>query len=159
VIYIGMEDPGDLNALDELSFRTGLKVRGVMVAPTELWETLDRSYRHVVEDQAAPDGPPDPGDTEPHLGAGLEPTEDRDALLPRSSAPRSPAMTPIGRLQPREEEAPTEAPEPSPEAGSAPGRVPTRTILRALTQLLLEKEVIGRDELRERIQAVADRED
>jgi hypothetical protein len=68
-------------------------------------------------------------------------------------------MTPIGRLQPREEEAPTEAPEPSPEAGSAPGRVPTRTILRALTQLLLEKEVIGRDELRERIQAVADRED
>ena len=53
VIYVGMEDPGDLAALDELRFRTGLKVRPVIVAPTELWETLDRSYRRLVE---APDG-------------------------------------------------------------------------------------------------------
>ena len=99
VIYIGMEDPGDLNALDELSFRTGLKVRGVMVAPTELWETLDRSYRHVVEDQTAPDAPPDPGDTEPQLGAGPEPTDRPRAAAREGGADRGARVVAGGRVR------------------------------------------------------------
>lgn len=134
VIYIGMEDPGDLNAIDELSFRTGMKVRGVIVAPTELWETLEASYRRDAAPEPAPEpepGPtPDLADTAPHLGVS-QPLDERDALLPRSAGP-----------QPR----------------SGGSRVPTRAILQALTQLLLDKQLIERDELLARIRDVHERE-
>jgi hypothetical protein len=40
-----------------------------------------------------------------------------------------------------------------------PRDVPTRTILRAVTQLLLEKQIVGREELLERVRALAAREE
>ena len=103
VIYIGMEDPGDLTALDELGFRTGLKVRPVIVAPTELWETLDRSYGDLAEAPEAPpsETPTDPGDTAPHfVNLGSETRDDRDALLPRSKAPAPVSATPVRTSRP-----------------------------------------------------------
>ena len=161
VIYVGMEDPGDLTALDELSFRTGLKVRPVIVAPTELWETLDRSYGHRVEapDAGRPGTPTDPGDTEPHLAnEGSKTADERNAMLPRSWAPTPASASPAGGASARSHD-PTEKIPATPSSGSATSRVPTRTILRALTQLLLEKELIDRDELLQRIQAVQERND
>lgn len=129
VIYFGMEDPGDLTAIDELSFRTGMKVRVVIVAPTQLSETLERSYGRLAAPGQAPartTQPSDePGDTKPHL-EGVSPPVTAERAVP---PPRS------------------------------PGRVPTRAILQALTQLLLEKEIIGREELLRRIEAVRARED
>jgi type IV pilus assembly protein PilB len=160
VIYVGMEDPGDLAALDELRFRTGLKVRPVIVAPTELWETLDRSYRRLVETAARPAATPtDPGETAPHLAnEGSETADERDALLPRSQAPNPASVPPTGASSARRDDRTQEAP-PTPSSESGSGRVPTRSILRALTQLLLEKELIDRDELLQRIQAVEERSD
>jgi type IV pilus assembly protein PilB len=161
VIYVGMEDPGDLAALDELRFRTGLKVRPVIVAPTELWETLDRSYRRLVEaPDARPSGTPtDPGETAPHLAnAGSETADERNALLPRSWAPNPASAPPTGGSSARPDDRTQESP-PTPSSESGTSRVPTRSILRALTQLLLEKELIDRDELLQRIQAVEERSD
>jgi hypothetical protein len=123
VLYLGMEEPGDLEAIDEVSFRAGLKVRPVTLAPSQLWAALERSYATESSPSAAAplaETPVESGDTAPLL-ASLE-----------NGA--SPAAQP-------------DAP--------APPTVATRTILRALTQLLIEKQVVGREELLERVRALA----
>lgn len=53
-LYLAMEDPGDLAVLDDLAFRTGLQVKPVMMAPSELFEGIDRYYRDAVEGEATP---------------------------------------------------------------------------------------------------------
>ena len=44
VLFLGMQDPGDLESLDNVSFRIGWKVRPILVAPSELEEALERYY-------------------------------------------------------------------------------------------------------------------
>jgi type IV pilus assembly protein PilB len=127
VLYLGMEDPADLEALDDISFRLGEKVRPVLVMPTELEEALKRHYHWAAK-----------ADSE--------------------AASRAAAAEPEVVEMPSEEE-----PEASPvQADSEPaeGRqakqaaVQPDAILRALTQLLVEKGVITRDELVARVSAV-----
>jgi len=43
-LFLGMEDPSNIAVLDDLSFRTGMEIRPVMVGPTELGEAIDRYY-------------------------------------------------------------------------------------------------------------------
>ncbi len=43
-LFLGMEDPSNLGVLDDLSFRTGMEVYPVLVAPSELAEAIDRYY-------------------------------------------------------------------------------------------------------------------
>ncbi len=43
-LYLGMDDPSNLEVLDDLSFRTGLEIRPVMVGPSEIGEAIDRYY-------------------------------------------------------------------------------------------------------------------
>lgn len=43
-LFLGMEDPLNLAVLDDLSFRTGMEIRPVIVGPTELGEAIDRYY-------------------------------------------------------------------------------------------------------------------
>ncbi len=52
-LYVGIEDPGNLSVLDDLSFRAGMEVRPVMVCPSEIWEGIDRYYRHPALDADA----------------------------------------------------------------------------------------------------------
>ena len=40
VLYLGMEDPADLEAIDEIRFRLDSKVKPVLVAPSELDDAL-----------------------------------------------------------------------------------------------------------------------
>jgi type IV pilus assembly protein PilB len=44
VLFLGMQDPGDLDSLDNVSFRLGWKVKPILVAPSELEEALERYY-------------------------------------------------------------------------------------------------------------------
>jgi hypothetical protein len=44
VLFLGMQDPGDIDALDNVSFRIGWKVKPILVAPSELEEALERYY-------------------------------------------------------------------------------------------------------------------
>lgn len=53
LLFVGMDDPSDLKAIDELSFRIEQEVRPVLVAPTELEEALQRNY-HRARRAAAP---------------------------------------------------------------------------------------------------------
>ncbi len=43
-LFLGMEDPSNLDVLDDLSFRTGMEIHPVMVGPTELGQAIDRYY-------------------------------------------------------------------------------------------------------------------
>ncbi len=72
VLYLGMEDPTDLAVLDELAFRTGLKVKPVLVGPTQLTETIERHYHKLEwddDDEGLPtatfETPIEAGDTAP----------------------------------------------------------------------------------------------
>ena len=60
VLYVGMEYPSDLAAVDDLSFHAGGGIQPVLVAPSELHEAIDRYYR-----PSSKEGPSsvDPDDT------------------------------------------------------------------------------------------------
>jgi hypothetical protein len=159
VLYLGMEEPGDLEAIDEVSFRAGLKVRPVTLAPSQLWASLERSYE--VENGGGASGAPlaetpvDSGDTAPLLNG---------ALLQGASTPAPPAP-PVAEapLLDLLSEGVAEASETERAArlgpDGKPRDVPTRTILRAVTQLLIEKQILGREELLERVRALAARDE
>jgi hypothetical protein len=214
VLFLGMEDPTDLQVLDDLAFRTGIEIRPVLVGPDQLTDAIERYY-HRLEWEAESD-PGDevgtlvePGDTAPLVfqPSAEEPPEIGPEMLqsvpapapaavpapgatpsvaPESEAgfefaeplPTGPRVDPDGEPLPREgsaqpelevdpedsgqfgqflvdapEEPPRRTPEvePQPTAPPKPRDVPTRTILRAVTQLLIERKVLTREELMETI--------
>jgi type IV pilus assembly protein PilB len=53
-LYVGVEDPGNLEAFDDLAFRTGMLIKPVMVAPSELYEAIDRCYHRSTAAEARP---------------------------------------------------------------------------------------------------------
>jgi hypothetical protein len=146
VLYLGMEEPGDLEAIDEVSFRAGMKVRPVTLPPSQLWASLERSYEVEAGRGvgAAPlaETPVDPGDTAPLANGALFPG-------PPAADPLAEALGAAGES------------ERNPQGGpdGKPRDVPTRTILRAVTQLLIEKQVLGREELLARVRALAARDE
>jgi len=44
VLYLAMQDPADLEALDDVGFRVGCKIKPVLVAPGELEEALKQHW-------------------------------------------------------------------------------------------------------------------
>lgn len=45
-LFLGMEDPSNIEVLDDLCFRTGLEIQPVMMGPTELVKAIERYYTH-----------------------------------------------------------------------------------------------------------------
>jgi type IV pilus assembly protein PilB len=247
VLYLGMEDPTDLAVVDDLSFRTGLKIRSVLVGPSQLADAIERHYHKLEwqdeQERAAAEfeTPVEPGDTAPlvfqpelpdaraprvlgpemierdplpdlrpvsdadgqfefappsepppterslppaggrptphpalrHLGPEFivegtptPPPKPAQAAPPPAPAPApaQPAASPGAKpqmprpsaLPPRKPAAPAAAAPAAAPNPAKPREVPTRTILRALTQLLIEKDVIARAELLERIRSLDD---
>jgi type II secretory ATPase GspE/PulE/Tfp pilus assembly ATPase PilB-like protein len=54
VLYLGMQDPADLEAIDDVSFRAGCRVKAVLVAPSELEEALRQQYQYASDEQTSP---------------------------------------------------------------------------------------------------------
>jgi len=171
-LYVGMEDPSDLAALDDLGFRTGLEVSPVLVSPSELFEAMDRFYHR---DQGRAIGLSDEVGTAPEDGlrAGVDATPVvQESLFPE-----------ISEIEESEGDAPGEAeteassdagsevtgdvaaeaepepvhPEPVPPVES-PDEGTNRMILRALCHLLIEKGVIAREELQQLVQSIQQQE-
>jgi type IV pilus assembly protein PilB len=137
VLVLGMEDPTDLQALDDLSFRLGQKVRPVLVAPTELEEALHRHYHWTGPVQDALPLPVDPAPASDTDGTAIELPS-----LDEAAATFDPDRS-------------SEAVEPSRKRDAdGTASVESRVILRALSQLLVEKGVISRDEFVERLRRV-----
>jgi len=125
----------------------------VMVAPSELCEAIDRCYR----------------------GLGTGPFEELEIAPPETTSPEPPADLGADKaaLEFGEEEefafvdeipgAETAARPPAPEspnAGSASkAEASNRVILRALTQILIEKDLVGRDEFYARVRQIQDAEE
>lgn len=167
VLHLGMEDPTDLGALDDIAFRTGLKVRPVLVGPSSLADAMDRHYRTLSYEAAGED---------PDFEMALEPEDTAPLVfMPAKPSARAadPDPTPPAPLQPPEpsrpapetaDSAPAASADPGfelgpefmldPPASRRPREVPTRAILRALTQLLIRKGVITREELMKTVQSL-----
>jgi type IV pilus assembly protein PilB len=168
-LFLAMEDPSDLEAMDELAFRIGQKLRPVLVAPTELEDALQRHYHGATLMGGCTDALPPvrvsqrPDPEEAETAPELPPL---DTLLAPELEPSAVDSDPD----------PDPEPEPAPEPDSLSGAaldpqvapadeadsdrelsqgLEARVILRALAQLLVEKGVISRDELAERLRSIA----
>lgn len=184
-LYLGMEEPADLDTLDALQLRTGFEICPVLIGFRELDDGLRRFYgvradarvepewvptgelvgpeclRHGDEALVAPPEPPSAQTSPPPEAHASEPAPEPETATPGvpSSAPAS-AM-PAG-LDPEEsfEVGVTVGPgasEASPRARAS--EVSTRRILKALTQVLVEKGILTREELVEQVNALAERDD
>jgi type IV pilus assembly protein PilB len=159
-LFLAMEDPSDLEAMDELSFRIGEKLRPVLVAPTELEDALQRHYHGAALMGST--------DALPPVRVSQRPDPEE--------AETAPELPPLDMLLAPELEPSAVGSDPEPDSGSLPGtaldpkvapvdevasdREPSRglearVILRALAQLLVEKGVISRDEFAERLRSIA----
>jgi hypothetical protein len=153
VLYLGMAHPEDLRIIDDVSFRAGLPVRPVVVGPLQLSAAIGAFYRgegpHPVESTATDAGTSDLAET---------PLSDGDTA-PVISGPAKVASEPpkeVGAAAEREDRGAADHGigaelMTAPLQSRKPREVPTREILRALTQLLIEKDVISRSELMERV--------
>lgn len=164
VLYLGMDDPTNLAVVDDVSFRTGLRVRPVVAGPLQLRRAIAAHYRGSAPTPsfartratlAEAVLPPD--DTAPLLPGGVRPVLEPP---PKAREPASPPVRPApsGGAQgqdsaAREGEAPTAA------DLARPRQVPTRDILRALVHLLIDRDVITREELMRAVQALAGSEE
>jgi hypothetical protein len=158
VLYLGMADPGNLRVVDDVSFRTGLPVRPVLVGPIQIRTAIAAFYRgegprpipRYEVTAALPETPVAPGDTAP-----VFPDLQEVGAEPRSEDP-------VVRGHDRDESADCAVDERAesgsrPAVGEKPRDVPTRDILRALTRLLIEKDIIEPQELLERIASATKR--
>jgi hypothetical protein len=147
LLYLGMDDPTNLTAVDDVSFRTGFGVRPVLIGPVQLREAIAAYYHGDGSPPGSEAGiseaPVVPGDTAPVLPEEGRAVEEAWSLEPEEPPPQ-PAVDPAPVSQ-----EPVEVP-PAPK----PRDVPTRQILQAVTRLLVEKGVLRREELLERIRSV-----
>ena len=148
-----MAQPEDLRVVDDVSFRAGIPVRPVLFGPIQISTAIAAFYRGESPPAEGEDGasalaetPIVDGDTAPVFNDLQKAVaESLDQVEPKARDEDGDVTVP----QLDEE---TEPP-PPPAPVEKPRDVPTRDILHALTQLLIEKEVIGRQELLERVAA------
>lgn len=153
-LFLGMEDPSDLAVLDDLSFRTGMEVRPVMVGPTELGEAIDRYYHDRKKAGAPSSDPVRAGDM---IGVGSLRVVTDDTAHP-GTAPAPESMEPVE--MPASRDTHIELPESSvvPYSGlvddvarAIEETERTRIVAKAIAQLLIEKGLLSLAEIQDRI--------
>jgi type IV pilus assembly protein PilB len=138
VLYLGMEDPLNLQAIDDLSFRIGMRVAPVLAGPLQLRTAIARYYGRGAHLESGhgielSETPLTAGDTAPLVVH----VRDHDEVRGRGAGP---ARTAAERSEPPPAERPRD--------------LATRDILRALTRLLIQKDLIRREELLAAVRAV-----
>ena len=123
-LCLGMENPCDRLALEDIARHAGMAVAPVIVAASELAMAIDRLSREVG--------------SAPADALGEELDDITESLAPRLLAP---LLAPLQKLEERDK----------PVKPVNPGEADTRIILQALTQLLIESDLIDRDVLMRRI--------
>jgi hypothetical protein len=144
-LYVGMEEPGDIDRLDALQLTTGLTVCPVLIGFGELDAGLRRYYGIHADGEHAPDE----DDAGFEIGGagrvGPDCLRHGDEDLASEARP-GPALAKSAAA-----EAPGDA---ARDKDDKPGEIPTRQILQALTQVLIEKGVLTRDELLTQVRAL-----
>jgi hypothetical protein len=105
ILFVAMEDPSDSLSIDQIALATGMKVRAVLVGPTELEEALQRHYHWASltgESPAWLDGGPTPAGDAPQAEASPEPAARRaPAAVAEAPGPASdPDPDPDAELEP-----------------------------------------------------------
>jgi type IV pilus assembly protein PilB len=145
-LYVGVEDPGNLAAFDDLAFSTGMEIKLVMVGPSELCEAIDRCYHRTPTDaptqpsvpvvapgteelarhwsQAAPDPAPDPPEEQVLRTVAASSAAAEAAGGPITGPPASPtsvasAGPPGSASEPAADQPTSTAPEPDAPAPAA----------------------------------------
>ncbi len=172
-LYVGMEEPADLNQLDALQLRTGMTVCPVLIGFGELDAALARYYGVGLDPPGRPEddqgfeigGPRQVGpDCLRHGDEALE--ADAEAEAPAPPAEASAAPTAESPAAPRAvAEATTAGPaaeKPDASDAGSPSvkmnEVPTRQILQALTLALMDKGVLTPDDLKARVRSLQGRD-
>ncbi len=146
-LFLGMDDPLNLDVLDDLSFRIGMPVRPVVVAPSELNEGIDRFYRELVDPNTF---------VKPHAGL---PQEDEPASRDNQLETTLVDVAVTGQAPAPVRDRPG-VPTSSTFAGAANlGEAPTRLILRSLIQIMVEQGLVDSDDLLARVQALQNEEE
>lgn len=138
-LYLGMEDPSDVEALDDARFSSGLPVVPVMVSHSDLVHAISRSY------PGASPPPPREIPAQPQERMGNEPISARTALRepPSVSAVEFERRIASSEAAPRREPAGAGA-----EGGLAEiQKVSSTEMLKALTQVLIQKGLVTSEEL------------
>ena len=167
-LFLGMEDPSKLEVLDDLCFRTGLEIQPVMMGPSELGKAIERYYTRK-EALAFDSDDSMSGETtigERSLGLADSTPAVKTSSEPRMVGPVSPevasplhdagvvAMPPMTHDR---EISIDELGSALPEGLVADvGRLAhdtekTRLVVKAITQLLVEKQILSLDEIQSRI--------
>jgi len=152
-LFLGMEDPADLSVLDDLSFRTGMEIRPVMVGPSELGEALDRYYhgRSGTVSQVDPFRAGETFGTESLSGVTRRPdSAESDAVEFATNENTQPAsrdaQIDLSDVGPQDSPASEEIAEALKEAERS------GVLAKALAQLLIEKRVLTSEELEDRVE-------
>jgi hypothetical protein len=159
-LFLGMEDPSDLDVLDDLGFRTGMEIHPVMVGPSELGEAIDRYYlgsKAAASSQSSVNAASGAlaGEAIGELNLRLvTPDEVPPGLVPAEPAPVSTADATERPPEPRDTE--IESNEPSPQlpeglleeiAQTIDETGKTRIVARAIAQLLIQKGILTLEEV------------
>ena len=167
-LFLGMEDPSDIEVLDDLCFRTGLEIQPVMMGPTELGMALDRYY---ARKEALELGSDDSMSGETTIGERSLGLADSRTVLNSSLESRTVPSVDSDIASPIPSQEPDSLPPMTrervisiEELGSAlpegllvdVGRVAddtqkTRLVVKAIAQLLVEKQFLSLAEIESRI--------
>ncbi len=158
LLYVAMEDPSNLTAVDDLTFRTGCMIRACLAGPVQIRRAITICYDGSgVRSEAVLldlDEPLRVGDQ-----IRQEEMVDENWVDDLEGASTSEAAT---------EELVQEAPAPAAETTAPPAPaaaetetqnttsadLPMRQILQAMTRLLIDKDLITREELMDEIESV-----
>lgn len=154
-LYVGLEDPCDLTAIDDLTFRTDMRVKPVLVGPSELCEAIDRFYLGRGQRAVAPVSEPRPSDPARPAPRRAEPSPPPPEPEPDREAQAPDVAPDPGDTAPLHERVPAEDDDEGEAAAGSDGRTAldpqARLALQAMTQLLVEKGLLDPDEIQERV--------
>lgn len=159
VLFLAMENPADRGSIEELSFQLGERLQPVLIGPAELEDALQRHYHAELLASAAslpplstPASAPMPEETDAETAPELPPADPLLHPMPANGEDTAPDLgAPAAQLVAAAAPArAVAAPSSFPESCAEPA-----LILRALSQLLVEKGVIRRDELAERVRSLS----
>jgi hypothetical protein len=163
-LYLGMEEPADLDTLDALQLRTGFEICPVLIGFRELDAGLRRFYGFGVDGDVKAEGDDDlcgnlvgpeclrHGDEA--LDAAPEAVTAPSVAAPATPSPDESFQVGLDSTPPVRADGGATARSPRPAI-----EVPTRRILQALTQVLIEKGVMTRDELVAHVKALSTRDE
>ena len=164
VLYLGMEDPSDLDVVAEICTLVGMNVQAVLVAPTDLADGIFRHYEFAgfgtgplpTVSQLSSPLPASPSQRNPVFAPGvnaIDPnTDDMEPTCLDDFGPE-PSFVGLDELGSDEPEGPLEfedspaLPPQKPVAKSKGASASSDALLRAIAQLLVEKGVFTREEL------------